>query len=398
MPDIPDSTTLDRLSDEITSRLPDFLEDLESLVNIESGSFTKAGVDEVETWMADRLEALGATITRHRNEDLGDTVVATFDGPSDGATVMLVGHTDTVFDVGTLAERPYEVCDGTIMGPGASDMKSGLLVGLYALAALRTMRSSGPDWLPVRKLIYVVNPDEEIGSPLSKPIIAQLAQGADAAFVLEGARANGDIVSARKGMMHLRATIVGRAAHAGVEPEKGRSAVLEAAHKTLALHALNGRWDGVSVNVGAIDGGTRPNIVAGSADMSIDMRAATRAAQDDAEAAIRAILEASTVPDVETTVEITALHRPMEKTGESAKLVERAVAIASELGFELKDTSTGGGSDANTTAGVGVPTIDGLGPVGGNDHTPIEYIELDSIVPRTTLLAALIASTSQSRE
>jgi len=397
MADIPDSATLDRLSDEITSRLPDFLEDLESLVNIESGSFTKAGVDEVETWMADRLEALGATITRHHNEDLGDTVVATFDGPSDGATVMLVGHTDTVFDVGTLAERPFEIRDGNILGPGASDMKSGLLVGLYALAALRALRPTDADWLPVGKLIYVVNPDEEIGSPLSKPIIAELAQGADAAFVLEGARANGDIVSARKGMMHLRATIVGRAAHAGVEPEKGRSAVLEAAHKTLALHALNGRWDGVSVNVGAINGGTRPNIVAGSAVMSIDMRAGTRATQDDAEAAIRAILETSTVPDIDTTTERTALHRPMEKTAESAKLVDRAVAIASALGFELKDTSTGGGSDANTTAGAGVPTIDGLGPVGGNDHTPIEYIELDSIVPRTTLLAALITSFGQSR-
>jgi len=389
---------LDRLRDEIASRLPEFLEDLESLVNIESGSFTKAGVDEIETWMADRLRALGATIARHPNEELGNTVVATFDGPAGGATVMLVGHTDTVFEVGTLAERPFEIRDGNILGPGASDMKSGLLVGLYALAALRALRPADRDWLPVGKLIFVVNPDEEIGSPLSKPIIAELAQGADAAFVLEGARANGDIVSARKGMMHLRATIAGRAAHAGVEPEKGRSAVLEAAHKTLALHALNGRWDSVSVNVGAINGGTRPNIVAGSAVMSIDMRAATRAAQDDAEAAIRAILEISTVPDIETTVEITALHRPMEKTVDSAKLVDQAVAIASELGFELKDTSTGGGSDANTTAGAGVPSIDGLGPVGGNDHTPIEYIELDSIVPRTTLLAALIASTGQSRE
>jgi glutamate carboxypeptidase len=398
MPDIPDPAMLDRLRDEIASRLPEFLEDLEGLVNIESGSFTKAGVDEVETWMADRLEALGATIVRHRNEELGDTVVAAFDGPSDGATVMLIGHTDTVFDVGTLAERPYEIRDGKILGPGAGDMKSGLLVGLYALAALRALRPTDPDWLPVGKLIYVVNPDEEIGSPLSKPIIAELALGADVAFVLEGARANGDIVSARKGMMHLRATIVGRTAHAGVEPEKGRSAVLEAAHKTLALHALNGRWDGVSVNVGAINGGTRPNIVAGSAVMTIDMRAATRAAQDDAEAAILAILETSTVSDIETTVEITALHRPMEKTVESAKLVDRAVAIASELGFELKDTSTGGGSDANTTAGAGVPSIDGLGPVGGNDHTLTEYIELDSIVPRTTLLAALIASFGQGRD
>ena len=224
------------------------------------------------TWMADRLAALGATIERHRHDELGDTIVATFEGPTDGPTVMLIGHADTVFEAGYLARRPYEVRSDRILGPGVGDMKSGLLVGLYALQALHDIAEGG-DWLPVGRLIYVVNPDEEIGSPASSPIIAELARGADAAFVMEGARANGDIVSARKGMMHLRATIHGRAAHAGVEPEKGRSATLEAAHKTVALHALNGRWPGVTVNVGAINGGTRPNIVAEEAVMTIDMRA-----------------------------------------------------------------------------------------------------------------------------
>jgi glutamate carboxypeptidase len=243
-----------------------------------------------------------------------------------------------------------------------------------------------------------MNSDEEIGSPLSTPIIERLARGADAAIVLEAARANGDIVSARKGMMHLAATIHGRSAHAGVEPEKGRSAVLEAEHKTVALHALNGRWDGVSVNVGSLSGGTRPNIVAEEARLTIDMRARLAVEQDAAEAAIRGILERSTVPDVRTDVEVLARARPMEKTAASARLVELAVALAGSLGFELADAATGGASDANTTAGLGIPSLDGLGPVGGNDHSPHEYTDRASIVPRTALLAGLLLALGRSDE
>jgi len=383
-----DPETLERLHEAVERRLPDYLRDLETIVNIESGSYTKAGVDDVATWMADRLAALGASIERHRHDELGDTVVATFERDDEGPTVVLIGHADTVFDEGYLARRPYEIRGDTILGPGVSDMKSGLLNGLYALEALRAV--GGDEWLPVGRLVYVVNPDEEIGSPVSTVLIAELARTADVAFVMEGARANGDVVSARKGMMHIRATIHGRAAHAGVEPEMGRSATLEAAHKTVALHALNGRWPGVTVNVGELQGGTRPNIVAETCVLTIDMRARQRSEQDEAEAAIYEILEASRVPDVTTDIERLAHSRPMEKTAESAELVESAVAIAANLGFELADTETGGGSDANTTAGVGVPSLDGLGPVGGNDHTPVEYIEKSSVVPRTTLLAALV--------
>lgn len=387
IPTVPDVHQLLQIAEGM---LPDLLADLEHLVNIESGSYTKAGVDEVSTWMAGQLAALGASIERHPNEVLGDIVVATFEGQATGPTVLLIGHADTVFEPGYLARRPYEIRGNEILGPGASDMKSGLLLGLYALRALQTVAPPGASWLPVGQLSYVVVPDEEIGSSSSTPVIRALAQEADVAFVMEAARANGDIVSARKGMMHFRATVSGRAAHAGVEPGKGRSAVLEAAHKTVALHALNGRWDGVSVNVGGLNGGTRPNIVADAAILLIDMRARLIADQLAAEAAIREILETTTVPDTNTTVEITAHHRPMEKTAESAVLVDQAVAIARSIGFELRDTATGGGSDANTTAGAGVPTIDGLGPIGGNDHTPEERILLDSIVPRLTMLAALI--------
>jgi glutamate carboxypeptidase len=215
------------------------------------------------------------------------------------------------------------------------------------------------------------------------------------AFVLESARENGDIVSARKGIADFRLTVIGRAAHAGVEPEKGRSATLEAAHKTLALHALNGRWPGVTVNVGSLHGGTRPNIVAEKCELHVDVRATTVNNLDEVEAEIRAIAEGSTVPD--TTCAIERLHHwlPMEKTPAGAALAEMAISLAGRIGFELRDAATGGASDANTTSGMGVPSLDGLGPVGGADHAPGEYLEVDSIVPRTTLFAALLLSAAE---
>jgi glutamate carboxypeptidase len=398
---------LARLQAAVERARPAFLRDLERLVNVDCGSYTKAGVDEVGTWTAARLASLGARVSRHRNTELGDTVVATFDGaPPDtrpgggeaGPSVLLIGHLDTVFEPGTVAERPFVIRGERACGPGVSDMKAGLLAGLYALAALREVAAEerqGPlpdtsSWLPVQRLVFVANPDEEIGSPVSSPIIRDLAESADVALVLECARANGDIVSARKGMLDVRLTIHGRAAHAGVEPEKGRSAILEAAHKIVALHALNGRWPDVTVNAGVVRGGTRPNIVAPEAQVVLDVRAAERASLEAAEAAIAVIAATASVPDVTATVELTARHWPMEKLPASERLVSHAVTLAAGLGFELRDAATGGASDANTTAGMGVPTLDGLGPVGGLDHAPGEYVEIGSIVPRTTLLAALL--------
>src|SRR4029079_8450456 len=183
-------------------------------------------------------------------------------------------------------------------------------------------------------------------------------------------RANGDIVSSRKGILDARITITGRAAHAGVEPEKGRSAVLAAADLVTRLHALNGRWDGVTVNVGLIRGGTRPNVVAQSCSLEGDVRAVRRADLDTADAEIGAILTSLAVPD--TTAELTEMARwwPMEKLERSGRLVDHAKALAGRLGFTMDAQATGGASDANTTAGMDVPSIDGLGPIGGLDHSP----------------------------
>ncbi len=375
---------------------PAYLRDLEHLVDIDCGSYTPEGVNEVGRWVAAFLAALGAEVDVRPDPEgrFGDTVVGTFHGTPGGARVVLIGHMDTVFDPGTVAARPFRIDDGTAYGPGVTDMKSGLLAGLYAVKAL-TGELGG---LPFERVTFIANPDEEVGSPTSTPHIRAAAADADACFVLECARANGDIVSARKGILDTRLTVHGRAAHAGVEPEKGRSAILEAARLVRELHALNGRWRGVTVNVGKIGGGTRPNVVAERCDLEVDVRATDAAGLAAVEAAIRELTSATEVPDTSVEAHVMASWRPMEKTARGGRLVAYAQSVADRLGFAVADTATGGASDANTTSGMGVPTLDGLGPIGGHDHSPTEYLDLDSVVPRTALVAGLLLTVARDPE
>lgn len=381
---MPESSTIRRIVD---ARLPRFLDELETLVSIDCGSYTPDGVNQVADFMADALRALGADVRRvpHDPEpggtQLGDLVIGEMEGS--GPRLLLIGHMDTVFDEGTASLRPYRSNEGRAFGPGVTDMKAGLLAGLHAIAALREagLRPA---------LTFVANPDEEIGSPFSTPFIRELAASHQAALVLECARANGDIVSARKGIADYRMSLVGRAAHAGVEPEKGRSAILEAANQVIALHALNGRWPSVTVNAGVIRGGTRPNVVAERCELEIDVRAATVDAFNEAAAEVERLASTPTVEGIVLDLERIAGHPPMEKSPASTRLVALAATIAGELGFALTDAATGGASDANTTAALGVPTLDGLGPVGGDDHSVDEWLDLDSVAPRTALLAGLI--------
>ena len=379
---------LDALRATISADFSDYLADLERLVNTDCGSYTPDGVDEVGRWTSAFLERLGAEVEVRPDpsKQFGATVVGTFTGTPGRPRVLLIGHMDTVFDPGTAAARPFRIEEGTAHGPGVTDMKSGLLAGLYSLQAI--LAEVGE--LPFERLTFIANPDEEIGSPSSRDHIVAAAADVDACLVLECARANGDIVSARKGILDTRLTVHGRAAHAGVEPEKGRSAILEAARVVRELHALNGRWTGVTVNVGRIAGGTRPNVVAERCDLEVDVRATTSEGLHAAEAAVRDIATAAEVPDTTIETDVRIAWLPMERLERSGRLVEHAQAIARRLGFSVAETATGGASDANTTSGMGVPTLDGLGPIGGNDHSPAEYLEVDSIVPRTTMLAGLL--------
>lgn len=384
---MPSNVPLSAVRDRVVERVPAYLADLERLVNIDCGSYTPDGVNRVADLVVERLNTIGAQVARTDGgaapdgRPLGDLVVGRLDGT--GPRLLLIGHMDTVFEPGTAAERPFRIEGDTARGPGVSDMKGGLLAGLMALDALHAAghRPSAT---------FVANPDEEIGSPFSGPVIRAMAAQHDAALVLECARANGDLVSARKGIADLEVAILGRAAHAGVEPEKGRSAILAAARMVEAMHGLNGRWPSVTCNVGTIAGGTRPNVVADRCTLELDLRAATAAEFADAERALRELVATPHVADTSAEVRVTASHPPMERSPATGRLVDLAQAIAGELGFAVRDAATGGASDANTTASAGLPTLDGLGPIGGDDHGPAEWLDLASVVPRISLLAGLV--------
>jgi glutamate carboxypeptidase len=388
---------LHRIESTVEAGLQAFLADLERLCSIDCGSYTPAGVNEVGTWVAAELESMGASVERRPDPGgtFGDTVIGTFEGrPGAGPRILLIGHMDTVFEEGTVAKRPFRITDagaGPIAkGPGVSDMKAGLLAGLRAVATLRDLLGGSLETMPFERLTFIANPDEEIGSPTSTPHIVEKAKEADAAFVLECARSSGAFVSARKGMADIRLRIYGRAAHAGVEPEKGRSAIVAGAELVREIHALNGRWPDVTANVGVFKAGTRPNIVCDEAELQVDVRAMASEPLAAVRAAIAELAASPAVPDV--TVDLETMHHwePLEKLERSGRLADHVISLARRLEFETEDVATGGASDANTTSGMGVPTIDGLGPIGGMDHSPEEYLEVESIVPRTALLAALL--------
>jgi glutamate carboxypeptidase len=375
----------------VAARSEAFVDDLRTMVNVDCGSYTPSGVNRIADLCEQRFDAGGWRVERtpHAPEgnepQLGDLVIGRLAGADGGPRVLLVGHMDTVFDEGTVAQRPFRIEGDTAFGPGVSDMKGGLLTGFAAVEALQ---EAGFDRFG--HITYVCNPDEEVGSPFSGPVIRDLAPQHDVAFVLEGARANGDIVSARKGITDFRIDVTGRAAHAGVEPEKGRSAILAAAHLTIAIQALHGRWPGVTVNVGVVHGGTRTNVVPERCELHVDLRSPEAETLDAAAAEIERICAEDTMPDVSAVVHANGWHRPMEKKEGGARLADIAVAVAAELGFEVRDAATGGASDANTTSAAGTPTLDGLGPVGGDDHAPGEWLDLASVVPRVSLLAGIV--------
>jgi glutamate carboxypeptidase len=379
-----------RLQEVVAQREAEFLSELEAMVNIDCGSYSPTGVNRVVDRCAERFLASGWEVDRRAHEpgpgepQLGDLLIGTLRGAG-GPRVLLVGHTDTVFDDGTAAERPFRIEGDRAYGPGVSDMKGGLLSGFFATQALQDAGIDG-----FGHITYVCNPDEEIGSTFSGPVIRELAGQHDVAYVLEGGRENGDFVSARKGVTDYAIAVHGRAAHAGVEPHKGRNAIAQAAELVRRIHELHDRWPGVSVNVGTIAGGTRTNVVPALCSFEIDLRAPEVATLESTEAEIERICATPTMPDVTIDVHRTGWHRPMEKTPAVAVQVERAIAFAGELGFALRDAATGGASDANTIAAAGTPVIDGLGPIGGDDHSPSEWLEVASIVPRTALVAALI--------
>lgn len=375
----------------LENRLEAYLDDLRTLVGIDSGSQHKAGVDAVNDWLEARLAGLGFTVERYPQQELGDNLLAQGRGRGQGR-LLLLGHSDTVYPAGTAARRPMTIEGDKILGPGCCDMKAGLLSGIYALEALQ---ATGFD--NFETLLYLCVSDEENDPRYSIPLIRSTSRQVDAVLTLEAARQNGDIVTARKTVAWYRIEAFGHAAHAGVEPEKGSNAILALAHHLVALDRLNGLRPGATVNAGTIQGGSLPSVVADYACMRLDLRAFTGADLQLLVETMQAQLAKTKVPGVRVTatLEEGSVSPPMERTPAVMELERLAQQAARELGFEVRGASTGGGSDASFAAAEGTPALDGLGPVGGLDHSPDEYIELSSIVPRTALLAKLIAAITQ---
>ncbi|MGW8986075.1 M20/M25/M40 family metallo-hydrolase [Streptomyces parvus] len=383
------------------ARLSGFLSDLAGLVAIDSGSYSPAGVNRVADWTAAKLVALGFTVERVTpggagGETTGDVLVgrragrlAARDG---GRRVLLAAHMDTVFPDGTAAARPFSLRGRLAHGPGVSDDKGGLLAGLTALDILAEARFE-----EYAEIVFLATPDEEIGSPASRLVTERVARGAHFALALECARENGDLVIARKGVSDFLLTVTGRAAHSGIEPERGANAALAAAHLVVALQALNGRWEDVTVNVGVVRAGNRTNIVCPEAELRVEIRSATTAGMVRAQAAIEEAADRPGVAGTSVVVEQLDLCPPMEDTDLTHRMMARARSLGEELGLELGATATGGVGDANIIAGVGVPVLDGLGPVGGADHSPEEWLDTATVPERVALLAAIVATLADAR-
>ncbi|MFD5593913.1 M20 family metallopeptidase [Streptomyces griseorubiginosus] len=376
-------------------RLP-FLDDLRELVSIDSGSYDAAGVNRVADWVQRRLRRTGFHVERvtfptSQGHAVGDALVArkrgTLRASEGGRRILLAGHMDTVFDHGTAAARPFSLDGAIARGPGVSDDKGGLLAGITASEILDELGITAYD-----ELILLATPDEEIGSPASRTLIERTADGVHYGLGLECARENGDLVIGRKGVADFRITVRGRAAHAGIEPERGANAALAAAHLIVDLQALNGRWDDVTVNVGTVRAGTRPNIVCPDAELRLEVRAATTADVQRVRRAIERAAHQPAVTGTTITVEQLDLCPPMEVTSRSRHMLDLARQAARPLGVTLGAVSTGGVGDANLIAGTGVPTLDGLGPVGGSDHTPEEWLDTTTVPHRIAVLAALVTA------
>ena len=359
---------------------------LATLVNIESNSHDKAGTDRVAQAMVAWLLADGVAAEHRANPADGDVLLARLPGLHETtAPVVLMGHRDTVFPTGTVAQRPWHVEGERGYGPGVSDMKSGLVLQCFVLMALRRLP---PLPFPVLGLFTA---DEEIGSKRGRIAIEAHARGARAAFNAEPGRVSGNLVTERKGGASFLIEVTGRAAHSGMNHADGASAIETLARKIQALHALTDYATGVTTNVGLLSGGMSSNTVAPAAQATLDVRCCTLPQRDSVFAKIRAIMAAEAVPGTHATATQTSEFLPLEPKW-SADLLKRYQASAQGLGFAVEGEFTGGCSDAGFTASLGIPTLCGVGPVGAKAHTDAEYCCLDTLVPRAQALVGAILS------
>ena len=364
----------------LEQRLDEMVQVLRELVSIESPTDDREGLARMAARLTELFASFGE-VQRFPQGQNGDHFVVRIPGRTDERPALALCHYDTVWPAGSLAENPFRVEDGIARGPGVFDMKGGIVCLLYALRAL--------EGKPRRPLWVLFNADEEAGSPSSRALIEDLARSCAHALVFESPLANGALKTSRKGTGRYVVTIEGRAAHAGVEPEKGISAAQEAAHQVLAIHALNAPAHGTTLNVGVLRAGTRANVVAARAELEVDVRVARADEAARVDVALRGLTP--TLPGAVICV-TGGLHRPpMERTPPTAALFARVRAIAASMGVELGEGTTGGGSDGNFTAALGLGTLDGLGPEGAGAHAAHEQVLVESLPRRAALAAGLLA-------
>jgi glutamate carboxypeptidase len=364
--------------------------DLAALVNIDSGTFLKDGVDRVGLYLQHLFQEFNFTTSFEIQEQYGNNLIAVHTGKNpQGPRLLLLGHMDTVFPADEAVRRPHTLSerDGivTMKGPGVLDMKSGVLMGMYALHLLIEAQAAN-----YHSVTFVCNSDEELGSPVSRVLIERLARDVDAVLVLEPGRVLNRIVSARRGIAHYRLEVHGLSSHAGVEPEKGRNAILELAHQVIALQAINGTIPGATLNVGVIRGGERTNIVPDYAYCDIDVRVSDQAGLAAIEAALRQLVTRTVLDGTRIVLSGGIRSQPFERNDANARLVQLVKDAGLTLGLSIEDVSNGGASDGNNTAGLGIPTVDGLGATGGLAHNPDEYIEVEHIPVRIALICEAV--------
>ena len=350
-----------------------------ALARLESPTSDKSAVDRCGAEIIARLTEIGAEVEPIPNDGAGNHIRATIGDGS--AQLLMLGHFDTVWPIGQIDRMPIVEENGRLSGPGVYDMKAGIAIAMLAIRALQSQ-----DALPRKRIVVLLTSDEERGSLTSRALVEQEARRSDAVFVLEPSLPGGALKTGRKGAGEFRLDVRGVAAHAGIEPEKGASAIHELARQVVALEAL--RDSGISVNVGLVEGGSRPNVVAEQARCVIDVRVSTAAERARVEDALHGL-----TPSLRgTSIQVSgAFSRPpLERTEAGVRLYQIAREVASELGHELGEGSTGGGSDGNFTAALGVPTLDGLGAVGAGAHALHEHVEVGEMPWRSALVAGLV--------
>ncbi|WP_421534855.1 M20/M25/M40 family metallo-hydrolase [Pseudomonas marginalis] len=363
---------------------------LERLVNIDSGSGYGPGLTQVSDIAVDELKQLGFTIERVPDAAANSShVIATLKG--DGkAKILLMAHMDTVFKEGSAAERPFHIKDGRAYGPGVMDDKGGIVAGIYALKVLKNQ-----GFKDYAQITFLLDASEETGSDIASELIRNTAKAHDVTLNLEPGRPADGLVVWRKGSATAVVEVKGKAAHAGVAPELGRNAAMEAAHQILQLGKLGDEDKKTTINFTVINAGDRTNVIPDQATAKADVRAALPEEFDRIEKDLVRVSANKLIPETEVTTSLKRGLPPMPQTPESDKLVAIAQGIYGELGKKLTIEGSGGAADASLSAGVGTPTLDGFGIVGGNIHTPQEYAEVESVAPRIYLLSRMIMELSK---